>query len=356
MISPVSFTADWIKSHRKEKRFSRVNPPVVEKMIRALALLEVLVVKDVKFVFKGGTALILMMPEPRRFSVDIDILTEHSRAELEAVFNKVIETKIFDRWTLDEERSYQRGISKAHYLFHFGSQFQKGPGYILLDVLFEKNSYPVVSQIPIKSSWISLEGESTLVTVPSIESILGDKLTAFAPNTTGVPYGRDKSLEIVKQLHDIGHLFDLVKDVTVVDLAFSAIVVQQIQYRNLEIKPEHVLDDIIATALLIGKTEKHHEEVDKPKYTEIRLGLDQFGSYLMTGNFYIDAAIESSAKAGYLAAKLKTRNLEPLEFGNDQQTDFQFESMPYNVLNRLRKTRNHSLFYWSKIAETLKIK
>jgi len=50
-----------------------------------------------------------------------------------------------------------------------------------------------------------------MVTVPSADDILGDKLTAFAPNTSGIPYikgDRDCSLEIIKQLYDVGRLFE----------------------------------------------------------------------------------------------------------------------------------------------------
>ncbi|MBK7097825.1 MAG: hypothetical protein IPH58_05105 [Sphingobacteriales bacterium] len=45
---------------------------------------------------------------------------------------------------------------------------------------------------------------------------MGDKLTAFAPNTTGIPYFKkddSMSMEIIKQLYDIGNLFDAVTDI-----------------------------------------------------------------------------------------------------------------------------------------------
>ena len=38
--------------------------------------------------------------------------------------------------------------------------------------------------------------------IPSFEDLLGDKLTAFAPNTTGIPYFKkddSMSMEIIKQ-------------------------------------------------------------------------------------------------------------------------------------------------------------
>lgn len=47
-----------------------------------------------------------------------------------------------------------------------------------------------------------------IVTMPSVDCILGDKLTAFAPHTTGIPYNIDKELEIIKQMYDISCLFD----------------------------------------------------------------------------------------------------------------------------------------------------
>lgn len=356
MISNQSFSVEWINNHKKEKQFSKINPPVLEKMIRALALLEALAINNLNFTFKGGTSLILLLPDPRRFSVDIDILTEHKREKLETAFDAIVKSGAFIEWELDEQRSYKAGIPKAHYFFYFESHLNKQANYILLDILFEKHQYPVVNKTAIQSSWLHKEGEPTMVEIPSIESILGDKLTAFAPNTTGVLYGKNKALEIVKQLHDVGHLFDHVSDTATVANSFDRIVNQEIEYRELEITPENVLDDIIHTALLIGKTEKHHSDEEKSKYAEIKNGLDQFRGYLITGNFHIDNAIESAAKAAYLASKLKTKDHSPIQRYTNDEISFQFETIPYNSLNRLRKFRNGSLFYWSKTAELLKIK
>ena len=63
-------------------------------------------------------------------------------------------------------------------------------------------------QLPIQSRFLKLEGEPVMVNVPSKADMLGDKLTAFAPNTTGIPYfkgEKDCSMEIIKQLVDIAH-------------------------------------------------------------------------------------------------------------------------------------------------------
>lgn len=59
---------------------------------------------------------------------------------------------------------------------------------ILLDVLFEDNWYSRIEQLPIVSPFLAMTGEPLTVNLPSKDDLLGDKLTAFAPNTTGIPY------------------------------------------------------------------------------------------------------------------------------------------------------------------------
>jgi predicted nucleotidyltransferase component of viral defense system len=79
MIKEHCFQKPWIDSFKRHAAYNKINPPLVEKMIRALSLLQHLKVQGLHFVFKGGTSLILLLKHARRFSVDIDILTEASR-------------------------------------------------------------------------------------------------------------------------------------------------------------------------------------------------------------------------------------------------------------------------------------
>ena len=59
---------------------------------------------------------------------------------------------------------------------------------MLLDILFEEPHYINIIDQPIDSSFIIQDGEPLTVKVPGYEDILGDKLTAFAPYTSGIPY------------------------------------------------------------------------------------------------------------------------------------------------------------------------
>ena len=72
MISNESLSLDWINSVSKQNR--KADPALVEKVIRALLLLEGLVEEKLEFVFKGGTSLMLLLGSTKRLSIDIDII------------------------------------------------------------------------------------------------------------------------------------------------------------------------------------------------------------------------------------------------------------------------------------------
>lgn len=252
MISKQSLTTEWLKQVSAKNR--KADPLLVEKVIRALLLLEGLVKSDIKFVFKGGTALMLLMGSTKRLSIDIDIIVSTPQ-ELENMFETFLEEQGFNRFEL-QERSTASNIEKAHYKFFYTPvhKYNKVEDYVLLDILFEEPHYAKVISWPIDSTFVQQEGEPLPVNIPSYEDILGDKLTAFAPNTTGIPYykGDDlRAMEIMKQLYDIGSLLDPAEDVAIVAKTFDIFANTEIGYRKCETNATGVLDDIYDTALHI---------------------------------------------------------------------------------------------------------
>ncbi len=237
-------------------------------MIYALHLLERLKSNGHDFVFKGGTSLVLLLDEGNRFSIDIDIISKTSQEDLEGILDKIIDSSHFSEWKLDEHRSYQPGVLKAHYKFPFDTIIQ-GSGTILLDVLIEDSIYPELIERPIATKWIETDKE-TMVTVPSIDSITGDKLTAFAPNTIGIPYfkGKDQqpfSMEICKQLFDLSKLFEKIENMEIVAASFKAFAEQEIEYRKngnpaLALTLDKVLKDMIDTCAILVKRERGTNE------------------------------------------------------------------------------------------------
>lgn len=50
MIKSDSFQKTWLDSHRERKGYEKTNPPLVEKMIHALSLVEQLSAQGLEFV------------------------------------------------------------------------------------------------------------------------------------------------------------------------------------------------------------------------------------------------------------------------------------------------------------------
>jgi hypothetical protein len=216
-------------------------------------------------------------------------------------------------------------------------------------LLFEEHNYPQVLQLPVASTFLHQEGEPLRVAAPSVESIAGDKLTAFAPRTTGILYGKGKELEIIKQLFDLGVLFDQVQQVATVAESFAATVAKELRYRHLaETSAADVLVDTLQTALLLAQMKLNRVSTNKLAPAELRRGITSFRNFVIDGAFREDQAVAAAARVAYLAARLLTQDYTPLprpEPGVDPRTFF-VPQPDFNYLNKLRTVPGDVLFYW----------
>lgn len=362
MINEKCFTIEWLNSFKKLKKYKFIQTNILEKMIYAFHLLEQLKTNGLEFVFKGGTSLILLLNEENRFSIDIDIICKTERKELEFILDKVVESSKFISVSLNEHRSYRQGVPKAHYSFSFDSVFNtKIKSNILLDILVGDSIYPELIGCSVHTKWIEIDDE-VIVKTPSIDAITGDKLTAFAPNTIGIPYYKRKesfTMEICKQLFDLSKLFERISNIEVVSESFTVHAKQEIAFRgNLvtKLSPEKVLQDTIDTCLIITKRDTNKEEVAKSNFKLLQSGIRAFGTgYLMSGHFRIDDAIIASSRVALLASKLLIGDLSPISYynGNDIKA-LTIENPKWNFLNKLKKQPDKSIFYnWYQTVQLL---
>lgn len=272
---------------------------------------------------------------------------------------------------LDERRSYKEGIPKAHYKFIYRSNVStrskageivaNPEREILLDVLFAENAYPVLIERNIQTDWVKMTGDPLTVVTPDINSIAGDKLVAFAPGTTGVPFGAEKEREIIKQLFDVGNLFHLLADLDVFKKSYHTSATGEIKYRR-ERKinsVQDVLRDTIATGIIIARREFHEkdDENSKTKFAEINTGISQFGHFVFEGNFRIDHAQVASAKAAYLSAVILTSYEGKLELFDSavEMQKYLITHPEYSFLNKRLKfvANGEALFYWHQTVKLL---
>lgn len=349
MISEKSLTKEWLEA--VSNRNNKADKILIEKVIRALLLLEGLAESKISFVFKGGTALMLMFGSTRRLSIDIDIILPE-KTELNSIFDKIVENQWFTRYS-EQERTTRSNIPKAHYKFFYTPVYRTSDieQYVLLDILFDKAHYENLISIKVDSTFVQQEGPPANVTVPSYDDILGDKLTAFAPNTTGIPYrksGNSQTMEIIKQLYDIGYLFDNVKDNSVVSMTFNEYVEVESGYRGNDAKPKDVIDDIFQTSLLLAT-----RGLDgKGDIKALLSGITQIKQFIFSEPYHIEKAIIHSAKAAYLAASILKKITVLEKYREPQQIkDWNIDQPFYTRLNKLKKSNPEAFFYWYKIYE-----
>ncbi len=198
MITRENYSIEHImKLHESSKR----DPNLIERVLFAFGLLEALRRVELPFIFKGGTSLLLILDKPMRLSTDIDIIVEPG-TEVDVYLEKA--AKIFPFKAYEEQiRKGKNNIEKRHFKFQFESPRTKGPVEIILDILFESSKYANTIDKNINCELLLTEPEYLQVKVPDVNSILADKLTAFAPHTTGVLVDTRKDLEIMKQMFDV---------------------------------------------------------------------------------------------------------------------------------------------------------
>ena len=164
MISQESLSTEWFDV--VSTRTYKADKILIEKVIRALLLLEGLAGSKLSFVFKGGTALMLMFGSVRRLSIDIDIIIPEKN-DLESIFENIVKTKWFTRYT-EQERKSKSEIPKSHFKFFYNPVYRtsEAEDYVLLDILFDKSHYQNVKSIPINSPFVEQDGPMINVSVP----------------------------------------------------------------------------------------------------------------------------------------------------------------------------------------------
>lgn len=358
MIAEKCFKAEYIHSLRAEYGG---DPILYEKCIHAFALLEYLSQSDIPFLFKGGTSLLLHLPNIRRLSIDIDIVSHVSGAELDMVVERIADIPPFLR-SEESERGVRGLPTRRHFKLFYHSQVENKESYVLLDVVEEDECVLVTEQKDISMEFLQMESLCQ-VTMPTVEALLGDKTTAFAPNTIGVPYvtdkGRSMTMQVVKQLFDIGELYNIASDFDAVRIAFDASCEMENKYREEDYSREDVLQDIIETGLgICAFSLKGAPSFDYEN--EVLDGVKRLKNHLVRDKFRMDREAKiAAAKAVLLASSLLSGQALPFEIytGSDEQLE-ELKTAELTDLclgyNRLKVVLPDAFFYLNKADMIIK--
>ena len=354
MINPRSRSLEWITE--VAQKMGVRDKALMEKTIRAFSLLEALARSGCPFLFKGGSSLMLHLNTSKRLSIDIDIICPPGTV-IEDYLGKYAEEYGFGKVEL-VERISRTDVPKKHAKFYYEVSYPGNGGQdkILLDVLFEETHYSKVVSLPIQSPLLLTEEPPVMVNLPSHEDLLGDKLTAFAPHTTGIPFfkGEKKcTMEIIKQLFDVASLFDITENLSVTRSTFTKFAVIELEYRHLPTDNiQQVLDDIYHTALCISM-----RGVESPdEFKLLQDGIIRIGNFIHSEKYTLDSAIINAAKAAYLSKLLEYDINEVHHYDPDKLGDLAAQTIQQPLptkLNKLKKTHPEAFFYWNAIQSIL---
>lgn len=343
MITKETYTIEYVNALREKYK---KDPALLERVLFAFGLLEAITRVGMPFIFKGGTSLMLILDQPLRLSTDIDILVKPG-TDVDYYINEA--SKLFPFKSFDEDRRVgKNNIEKRHFKFIYDSPIRNDEFYILLDIVFADSPYLATQSREIKNELLLTDNTPVTVTVPSSECILGDKLTAFAPRTTGVPFGIDKELEIIKQLFDVATLSEKIENYQNLVSTYNRAVLDEIGYRDITATREDVLLDTIRSCIcIIGKG-----IYDKDDFPHFIKGIRSIGGHVMSMKYNASIAAEHASQVMYLASCILTgKHFTPI----DNPETYLQANIGKSKYKKLSYMRNQSPEAFAYIVEALRM-
>lgn len=301
--------------------------------------------------------MLLHLRELRRISVDIDIVCAARMPEIRPILDQVARPPRFTRWDEDERNPDSRPKRK-HFRFYYNS-IDAGnlEPYVLLDIVLEHVPHPFTERKPVATPFVETT-EPPRVEVPTINGLLGDKLTAFAPETVGVRYDDRLAQQIIKQMFDVGVLFPLVTDLVQVRRAHGSSFTAENRFRGNRFALNQALDDTLETAFRVSQLQLTNELAWVPQNRDILVaGIGAINPTLVNEEFTIDAARLPASRAALLAVLLRfgQLSLAPYRFSPNLAAGLPrgLEGR-YAVLNPLRETATEAFFNWHHVTNLLR--
>lgn len=310
VIDPKCFTVGYLQEMQRITRAQDIL--MLERCVLALELVGRLKQHGLDFIFKGGTSLLLQLPEPKRLSIDVDILCRE-KGKLPEVLDKVTQEGPFISWEHLAHRDRDEPPTT-----HYSVSFQSAVGppdtdlAVIIDLIEGDNPYADLAELELKTAFIE-PLESVRLILPSINSMLGDKLAAFAPGTIGYPYqpfNRRGEPDIPRPANVVKHLFDLGQLALYGDnlehaiRSYRNIHREQCQWRGLH-DISACLEDTQSAAAMAAQVEALNQPAASERIDFFRRGINSVASHMFAEPFGREAARIASGRAALVAEIVK---------------------------------------------------
>lgn len=252
-----------------------------ELVVYSLELVAQLAHAGLKFRFKGGNSLLVLLEDPHRFSIDADIVTTIPKQELIDLVQGIADSCEVFRHCEVRQHKTKPWLPMVSFKLWFESCYQEAEeAFVMLDAVLEPAPYPGVMR---RVRCGDLYASDEMVEVPTVSGLLADKLLCLGPATLGIPLGKGKEAHRLKHVFDVALLSRQTWDL---DAVMAAILPCMEQENRIQ-KSTWDLPQVIAdTRNFCGEAEAHAEKpsedlLEPGTYLdEIVRGFDGFRQHL----------------------------------------------------------------------------
>lgn len=252
-----------------------------ELVIYCLELLSQLCNYKINFRFKGGNSLLLILDEPQRFSIDVDISSQESKENLISIMEDInAKCPLFTKLEIRQHKT-KPWLPMISFKIFFNSFYQMPEeSFVMLDAVLKPIQYEgYITKINVSNIYES----EMKVEVSTPDGLIGDKLLCIGPSTLGIPLGKNKEAQRLKHIFDISRLLNCEINFDKVKESINNCLIQENEIQNKSFKIDEIIED---TIFFCQQPEKYKSLPDlnlfKPdEYIyEIVKGFDNFKKHL----------------------------------------------------------------------------
>lgn len=285
--------ADLFTRQHYESVTGLANPALTELVVHCLELVSQLGLCKIPFRFKGGNSLLLLLAQPERFSLDVDIVTTLTKEELTRVVEQIVGPTGCPLFTHYEVRPHKTKpwLPMISFNLFFNSLWQKPEeAYVMLDAVLEEAPYPGEQRQVVCSD---IYTSDVVVEVPSRSGLIADKLLTLGPSTLGIPLGKGKEAQRLKHVFDIASLARGEWDAEGVAAALTGCIIQESRIQKKTSGRQEILSDTLLfldqaeAAARLDTTSAPGEDapLDERYRYEIAVGFAPFGNHLFRTHY-----------------------------------------------------------------------
>ncbi len=313
--------SDFFKKETIEKNSRIASPELAELAVHSLELVAELVKENLNFRFKGGNSLLVLLEEPKRFSIDADISTDETKEKIDACLeNAVKKYGVFTKWQRRQHKT-KPWLPMVSYEIFFNSVITNKESFVMLDAVLHNSKYKTVKR---KVVCKDLYQSDAVCEVPSVGSLLGDKILTLGPKTLGIPLGKGKEAQRLKHVHDVALLFTKEPHLDEIRESVKLCIEQENEIQQTSISLKQVLEDTISFCKLPVSFSKQPKEDGGNEYLkEIIKGMETFADFLLSnkyswGQLQLDTSVVALCLVAVFDNKISNSMFkEVVEYKND---------------------------------------